>query len=117
MSTASELVSNATTQIILDHPFFATLLLHMPRIEDPSVETACTNGVSIKYNPKFIESLTVEEVAGLLVHEVLHPALGHLHRLPPNAHGNMAGDYAINNFRDNYDDGVCCNNLRLPEGC
>jgi hypothetical protein len=116
MSTASELVSNATTQIILDHPFFATLLLHMPRIEDTSVETACTNGVSIKYNPKFVESLTVEEVAGLLVHEVLHPALGHLHRLPPNAHGNMAGDYAINNFLDNYNNGVGCNKLKLPEG-
>jgi predicted metal-dependent peptidase len=116
MSDASQKISQATTQIILDHPFFATLLLHMPRIEDPSVQTACTNGVVIKYNPKFVDTLTQEEVAGLLVHEVLHPALGHLHRLPANAHGNMAGDYAINNFLDNYNKGVGCNRLKLTDG-
>lgn len=116
MSKASELVSQATTQIILDHPFFATLLLHMPRIEDKSVETACTNGVVIKYNPEFIESLTPSQIAGLMVHEVLHPALGHLWRLPRNDQGNIAGDYAINNFLDNYNKSCGHNRLELPEG-
>lgn len=116
MSKASELVASATTTIVLDHPFFATLLLQMPRIEDPSIPTACTNGVVIKYNPEFIESLTPSQVAGLLVHEVLHPALGHLHRLPPNKEGNIAGDYAINNFLDDYNKSAGVRKLELPEG-
>jgi predicted metal-dependent peptidase len=116
MSKASEIVSQAVTTIVLDHPFFATLLLQMPRIEDPSIPTACTNGVHIRYNPKFVESLTPSEVAGLLAHEVLHPALGHLKRLPPNKEGNIAGDYAINNFLDNYNREAGVRRLDLPAG-
>ena len=116
MSTASDKVAAATTTIVLDHPFFASLLLGMKRIEDPSVSTACTNGVNIRYNPDFIDSLTESQVAGLLVHEVLHPALGHLHRLPRNKEGNIAGDYAINNFLDNYNQSVSIGKLELPEG-
>ena len=116
MSKASELIASATTSIVLDHPFFATLLLQMPRIEDPSVPTACTNGVVIKYNPQFVEGLRPDEVMGLLVHEVMHPALGHLHRLPKNKDGNIAGDYAINNFLDNYNKSAGVRKLALPEG-
>lgn len=113
---ASELISHAVTTIVLDHPFFATLLLQMPRVEDNSIPTACTNGVVIKYNSEFIESLTQGQVAGLLAHEVLHPALGHLHRLPADVDGNIAGDYAINNFLDNYNREAGYRKLELPEG-
>lgn len=116
MSTAFDKVAAATTTIVLDHPFFASLLLGMKRIEDPSVSTACTDGVNIRYNPDFIDSLTESQVAGLLVHELLHPALGHLHRLPRNKEGNIAGDYAINNFMDNYNNSQKMGKLELPEG-
>lgn len=113
---ASEKVARARTQIVLDHPFFASLLLSMPCIEDTSIPTACTNGVVIKYNPTFVVSLTQSQVAGLLVHEILHPALGHLHRLPRNMQGNIAGDFAINNFLDDYNNSAGINRLDLPEG-
>lgn len=116
MSKASDLIANATTTIVLDHPFFATLLLQMPRIEDKSIPTACTDGVVIKYNPQFIESLNANQVAGLLAHEVMHPALGHLHRLPPDKEGNMAGDFAINNFLDTYNREAGHRKLSLPDG-
>ena len=125
-SKATQMVDRAVTTIVLDHPFFASLLLQMRRIEDPSVATACTNGVCIRYNPDFIEGLTPDQVAGLLAHEVMHPALGHLHRLPPNAEGNIAGDFAINNLLDNYNNelrarefrsmGKVKRPLELPEG-
>jgi len=120
------MVDQAVTTIVLDHPFFASLLLQMKRIEDPSVATACTDGVCIRYNPEFIGGLTPDQVAGLLAHEVMHPALGHLHRLPPNAEGNIAGDFAINNLLDNYNNelrsrqfrsmGKVKRPLELPEG-
>jgi len=116
MSKASELVSQAATSLVLDHPFFASLLLHMRRVEDPSVSTACTDGVSIRYNPEFIESLPPGQIVGLLAHEVLHPALGHLHRLPATVEGNIAGDYAINNFLDNYNKSLSARRLDLPPG-
>lgn len=119
MSQVEEIIARASTAIVLDHPFFASLLLQMPRIKDPSVATACTNGVEIRYNPEFITSLKPAEVAGLLAHEVMHPALGHLQRLPANVEGNIAGDYAINNFLDNYNrsSGVPANRrLDLPPG-
>jgi len=120
------MVDQAVTTIVLDHPFFASLLLQMKRIEDPSVATACTDGICIRYNPDFIERLTPDQVAGLLAHEVMHPALGHLHRLPPNAEGNIAGDFAINNLLDNYNNELRSQQFRsmskvkrpleLPEG-
>jgi predicted metal-dependent peptidase len=120
------MVDQAVTTIVLDHPFFASLLLQMKRIEDPSVDTACTDGIRIRYNPDFIEGLTPDQVSGLLAHEVMHPALGHLHRLPPDAEGNIAGDFAINNLLDNYNNelrsqqfrsmGKVKRPLELPEG-
>ena len=116
MSKASQLVADARTQIVVDHPFFSTLLLQMPVVEDTSIPTACTNGVVIRYNPEFIESLTPGQVAGLMAHEVLHPALGHLHRLPPTEEGNIAADYAINNFLDNYNRESGNRRLPLPDG-
>ena len=125
-SKATKMVDRAVTTIVLDHPFFASLLLQMRRIEDPSVATACTDGVYIRYNPQFIEGLTPDQVAGLLAHEVMHPALGHLHRLPINSEGNIAGDFAINNLLDNYNNelrtrqfrsmGKVKRPLELPEG-
>jgi predicted metal-dependent peptidase len=114
--SAKELVSDASCEIILNHVFFSQLLMHMKLIEDPSVNTACTDGVRIRYNPTFIESINPDEVAGLLVHEVLHPALGHLWRLPRDKQGNIAGDYAINNFLDTYNAEVGAKRMKLPEG-
>ena len=116
MPDALRRIGDAMTAIVLDHPFFASLLLQMPRIADPGIQTACTNGIEIRYNPEFIESLTQDQVAGLLVHEVMHPALGHLHRLPPDIRGNIAGDYAINNFLDNYNRASGKTALELPPG-
>jgi predicted metal-dependent peptidase len=57
-----------------------------------------TDGVSIFYNPEFVESLNAAELAGVLAHEVMHPALQHHTRRGDRNHArwNMACDYAIN---------------------
>ena len=44
-----------------------------------SVPTACTNGQWIKYNPKFVDSLTDPELRFVVLHEALHVAYRHLH--------------------------------------
>jgi len=63
------------------HPFFADLLFFIKFIEDDKLDSA---GVDCHGNfyflPKWIDTLTDEEIRGLLVHEILHLALLHLQR-------------------------------------
>src|SRR6266568_3278486 len=62
------------------------------------VATMATDGVSLFYNPEFVESLNAAELVGTLAHEVMHPALQHHTRRGDRnqARWNMACDYAIN---------------------
>ena len=57
-----------------------------------------TDGVSLFYNPEFVDSLNAAELAGVLAHEVMHPALQHHTRRGDRdrARWNMACDFAIN---------------------
>lgn len=91
-------MTKAKIQLILDYPFYASLVLSMQFIEDNSIPTACTDGKCIKYNSKFMESLGINEVIGVLVHEVMHVVnLHHLRRGSRDPKKfNVAADYAIN---------------------
>src|SRR3984893_7809833 len=57
-----------------------------------------TDAVSLFYNPEFVETLNTAELAGVLTHEVMHPALQHHTRRGDRdlKRWNMACDYAIN---------------------
>jgi predicted metal-dependent peptidase len=57
-----------------------------------------TDGVSIYYNPDFVETLNAATLAGTLAHEVMHPALHHHVRRSGRDPKlwNQACDYAIN---------------------
>jgi predicted metal-dependent peptidase len=57
-----------------------------------------TDGVSLFYNPEFVDTLNAAELAGVLAHEVMHPALQHHTRRGDRNHAkwNIACDYAIN---------------------
>lgn len=76
--------------------FYGSLATHLVDVLDESVPTAATDGKRILWNPAFLESLTDEEVRFVLLHETLHCAHDHFHRLPLTDDGNRAGDYAIN---------------------
>lgn len=91
-------LTKAKVQLILNQPFFASLSLSMKYVEDATIQTACTNGQQIRYNPEFIESLEVEEIKGLIAHEIMHVAMLHHTRQQArdNKKWNVAGDYAIN---------------------
>ncbi len=99
-NTASVVVriQRARTTLLLDHPFFGSLLFRLKGQETSSIETMATDGVSLFYNPAFIEELTAAQLIGVLAHEVLHPALQHhVRRGDRNpARWNEACDYAIN---------------------
>lgn len=91
-------LTKAKVQMIVSAPFFATIALSLEYIEDPNVPTACTDGKRFIYNPTFIDSLTKDELIGLIIHEVLHIANLHHLRLQNRdiERFNIAADYAIN---------------------
>ena len=91
-------IQKARTTLLLDHPFFGTLLFRLGGKALRSVATMATDGVSLFYNPEFVETLNAAELAGVLAHEVMHPALQHHTRRSDRDHArwNMACDYAIN---------------------
>lgn len=80
--------------------FFTTVLFSLVHIWDEEIQTACTNGKYIRYNPTFFLSLDLEERIFLLLHETLHVALLHMVRIGNRNHAywNMAADYVINAF-------------------
>ncbi len=91
-------ILKARTALILDQPFFGSLALRLKLVEDESFETAAVDGISMIYNPKFIDKLSLKETIGLIAHEVMHVALGHIWRVGHREHKrwNIAGDYTIN---------------------
>ncbi|HKO18357.1 MAG TPA: VWA-like domain-containing protein [Acidobacteriaceae bacterium] len=91
-------IQKARTTLLLDHPFFGTLLFRLGGKASWSIATMATDGVSLFYNPEFVETLNAAELAGVLAHEVMHPALQHHTRRGDRspARWNMACDYAIN---------------------
>lgn len=102
-------INRQVTQIVLHHPFFASLILTLRRTPTYRIPTMATDGVHIFWNPIFTASMEDNEIRGVLVHECLHPGLGHLWRVRPEwdtGIANMAMDYAINNFLDNYNQGI-----------
>ena len=91
-------IQKARTSLILDHPFFGSLLFRLKGRECRSVQTMATDGVSLFYNPDFVETLNAASLAGTLAHEVMHPALHHHVRRSGRdpKRWNVACDFAIN---------------------
>jgi predicted metal-dependent peptidase len=91
-------IQKARSTLLLDHPFFGTLLFRLGGRLSRSIATMATDGVSLFYNPIFVDTLNAAELVGVLAHEVMHPALEHHTRRGDREHArwNMACDYAIN---------------------
>jgi predicted metal-dependent peptidase len=91
-------LAKAKTSLILEHPFVGTIALNMPFEFDENIPTAATNGKRVKFNPKFVDGLTDEEVKFLVAHECFHPMLEHNFRRGQRQprRWNMAADYVIN---------------------
>jgi Putative metallopeptidase domain len=50
-------MAKAKAQLVLDHPFFASLLLGMPMTEDSSIPTFATDGIQSDSIPNAQKSL------------------------------------------------------------
>jgi predicted metal-dependent peptidase len=103
--------TKARAGLVLDQPFFASIALRLKVQEDPTSPTMYTDGVNLGYNPEWINSLTLDELKGVICHEVMHVALLHNLRRDNREHDqwNIAADYAINPI-------LLDANMTLPKG-
>jgi predicted metal-dependent peptidase len=110
-TAASLRIQKARTALVLDHPFFGSLLFRLKGRESRSIKTMATDGVSLYYNPDFVDTLNAATLAGTLAHEVMHPALHHHVRRSGRdpKRWNIACDHAINPL-------LVDAGLSLPEG-
>lgn len=105
--TAMEKMQKARAALVLDQPFFGSLALKTKLIEDPmeyiqppEQRTMYTDGVSIGFCPTFVNALPMEQLKGVLCHEVMHLANGHQCRRQDreNSRWNIAADFSINHL-------------------
>lgn len=96
---AQDKMKRAVTNLILDQPFFGALAIRLRLVADPTIApTAATDGKILAYNPEFIDTLDIGQTVGLVAHEVLHCANGHIWRCDGRETDTWAKacDYAIN---------------------
>jgi predicted metal-dependent peptidase len=74
----ASIMEKARNTVVLDHPFFASIVLRHPMVESESIQTIsiAVNG-QMTYNPVWFETLTVKQATFVLCHEVLHYASMH----------------------------------------
>lgn len=97
-----ELYQKAKTLLVLDHPFFASILLRKPTVwtlDVPTAAMSCKTG-TIYLNPDWItrEQLNGQHMVFLLAHECMHYMMLHGARLGSRKHKawNIACDKVIN---------------------
>lgn len=95
---AEEKIKKAKMNVFIKHPFYSFFLIEADITYRSLCSTACTNGDYIDFNKDFLNSLTLEETTGLLLHEVLHIVFSHHLRRNGRHAGrwNKAADYVIN---------------------
>ncbi len=95
---AEDLVSASMLRLRSKQPFLAALALFARYEITREVPTAATDGLTVFINPDFWAPLSPAEQDGLLLHEVLHAALGHCVRrgVRDPTVWNIAADIVIN---------------------
>ena len=106
-------VRDAVNNIIQNYAFYATILLQQEIIEDNSAKnpTFYVDGKRLAYNSKFADSLSFDEIKGVLVHEIMHLTLLHHCRMGKRDSKiwNEACDFSINRELIN-------SGFKLPKG-
>ena len=87
-------------KMLVKYPFFGSVVASVGYKENEDIPTAGTDGETIYYNPKYLESLSVEEQTFIFAHEVCHIAFNHILRSEGKDPElwNIATDGVINQF-------------------
>jgi predicted metal-dependent peptidase len=78
--------------------FYTNVFFSLNHLWDTSIETACTNGYWIKFNPDFFLAQSSKQQLGLVLHETEHVAFMHMARMNERnpEKWNIACDHVIN---------------------
>jgi len=102
-------LSRAKSVIVSKHPFYSAIIFSSKVTMCKSttingnkvaIDTGATDGKQFFFNPKYISSLSVQQLLGLLAHEVLHKVFKHVPRMNDRdqRRWNIATDIANNNI-------------------
>jgi len=91
-------IVKARAALITAHPFFGALALHLQPVQTTSYSRLATDGRYLFYNVEFLDTVTSEELKGIIAHEVYHCALKHHTRRNGREpkKWNQATDFVIN---------------------
>src|SRR6516165_3534420 len=91
-------IVKARAALITAHPFFGALALHLQPVTTTSCPRLATNGRHLFYNVEFLDTVSGEELKGIIAHEVYHCALKHHTRRNGRdpKEWNQATDFVIN---------------------
>lgn len=111
-------IDSALVEVLHSEPFSSEISIRTPKVQNWKVDTAYVAAdkdanIHLGYNPDFMRSLPHEQKVGVIIHEILHIAFGHIaERAPANKQDakifNIAADLAINSI---------IGEKRLPEFC
>lgn len=102
-----DIIGKGIKNLISKHPFFGFYILALSRDYDTSFRSYAAvgllpdNSVQLIFNPEKIKTLTVNETAGLVTHELLHVIYNHLfqtQRYTNHEVANIAEDLCINSI-------------------
>jgi len=109
---AERKIKQARLALLFDHPFWGFQALSLELVEkiDMAIPTMGTDGTHLFYNPDFVEELTLQQLMGVIAHEIGHIILWHLPRRQGRefSRWNIAADYAVN--------GLILKEFELPKG-
>ena len=90
----------ARIQLMLRNPYLAaaTARLGFREVFETWCPTMATDGLNVFINPVFVETLSEDEIIGVMAHEVMHCILGHNDRRQTRdlKMWNVAVDFATN---------------------
>ena len=100
MSNLASRLELAYSKLGLREAFIAAVMTRVKREVSDKVPTAATNGTWVRFNPKFCDPLTDEELFGLVLHEACHVVLMHMWRREGRdiKLWNVANDAIINAY-------------------
>jgi predicted metal-dependent peptidase len=112
----------AKVRLLLDEPFYATLMMHMKLVEcektpgGQDLWLAATNGETMFINPVNFEELSVPKGVFVLKHEIMHVGLLHPYRKGDREgkRANEAMDYVINDMMHHEGNDLVDNVLHNP---
>ena len=107
MRTVQDQLSRISKTLIFTEPFYGIFLIGMQKEFNKNIATAGVGkhgiGMRLVINPDFFAELSEPHQQGLLKHELLHIAFGHLimgDRYPNKKLFNIAADVEINQYID-----------------